>query len=38
MFFQFLDSLLVRPQATHQPLGPRYLHTSTQGLLARLLI
>ncbi len=38
MPFQFLDSLLVRPQATHQPLGPWYLQTSMQGLFLRLLI
>ena len=32
------DSLLVNPHATHQPFGPKYLHTSTQGLVLRLLI
>ena len=35
--FQSLDSLLVIPQARHQPLGPRYLQTSMQGLFFRLL-
>ena len=38
MDFQFLDSLLVRPHARHQPLGPRYLQTSMQGLLSRLVM
>ena len=32
--FQFLDSRLVKPHAMHQPLGPRYLQTSMQGLLS----
>ena len=32
------DSLRVIPHPRHQPLGPAYLQTSTQGLLSRLLM